>query len=334
MTRRTIEIAAFLAAVLVAVLACNAWLASHDEQQRLQSTLAAQKQIISAADDRERTRDAALSQTLAQIEKLKRATQTPEQIVRDLPNYLPLPQPITLVRNSPTNSSDGSSQDSRRPTANPRNSIAPGDAAVASTTSLDNLSLPASAAGADVRLADHPLCEKASESRSAQTICKDGKDTALEFTGPDRAPESGLESPTKKSGAGEPSARASRGAAAAPTKNSVNLYATHATNPNSPSQPPSPTQPCADAADCTAQIPAADLKPLYNYIQDCRACQAKLAAANQNAADDAKKIAALMQERNAAITAAKGGTFWHRLQRNATWLAAGAVLGYATSRRR
>jgi hypothetical protein len=119
-----------------------------------------------------------------------------------------------------------------------------------------------------------------------------------------------------------------------PTKKSVNLNATQATNPNSPSVPPSLTQPCADAADCTAEIPTADLKPLYNYIQDCRACQTKLAAANQNAADDAKKIAALTQERNAAITAAKGGTFWRRLQRNATWLAAGAVLGYATSRRR
>jgi hypothetical protein len=334
MTRRTIEIAAFLAAVLVAALAFNAWIASHDEQQRLQSTLTAQKQIISAADDRERTRDAALSQTLAQIEKLKRATQTPEQIVRDLPNYLPLPQPITLVRNSPTNSSKESSHVSWRSTANSWNSIAPGDAAVASTTSLDNLSLPASAAGADVRLADHPPCEKASESRSAQTVCKDGKDTAPEFTGPGRTPESGLESPAKKSGADEPSARASRDAAAVPTKNSVNLNATQATNPNSPSVPPSLTQPCADAADCTAEIPTADLKPLYNYIQDCRACQTKLAAANQNAADDAKKIAALTQERNAAITAAKGGTFWRRLQRNATWLAAGAVLGYATSRRR
>ena len=215
MTRRTIEIAAFLAAVLVAALACNAWLASHDEQQRLQSTLAAQKQIISAADDRERTRDAALNQTLAQIEKLKRATQTPEQIVRDLPNYLPLPQPITLVRNSPTNSSEESSHDSRQSPANPRNSIAPGDAAVASATSQGSLSYPGSGATADVELPGQARCEKASESRRAQTICKEGKDTALEFTGPGRAPESGLESPTRKSEADEPSARASRDAAAA-----------------------------------------------------------------------------------------------------------------------
>ena len=113
MTRRTVEIAAFLAAVLVAALAFNAWLAAHDEQQRLQSTLATQKHVIDAADARERTRDAALNQTLAQIERLKRASQTPEQIVRDLPNYLPLPQPITLVGNSPTTSPDEPSHDSR-----------------------------------------------------------------------------------------------------------------------------------------------------------------------------------------------------------------------------
>ena len=100
MTRRTIELFAFLAAILIATLAFHAWLASHDEQQRLQSTLAAQKQLIDAADVRERTRNASLNDTLAQIAKLKRATQTPEQILRTLPNYLPLPQPITLVNTS------------------------------------------------------------------------------------------------------------------------------------------------------------------------------------------------------------------------------------------
>lgn len=320
MTRRTIEIASFLAAVLVAALALNAWLASHDEQQRLLSTLAAQKQIISAADDRERTRDAALNQTLAQIEKLKRASQTPEQIVRDLSNYLPLPQPIALARNPPTNYSGQPLHDLQQSPANPGNSIASGDAATASATSPGSLSLPGSAASAVGKLADQPRCKKASESRGAQTICKDGKNTAPESLRSDRAPESALDAPAD--------------AATAPAKNSVTLNAVQAANPISPSEPSSPTQPCADSADCTAQIPAADLKPLYNYIQDCRACQTKLAAANQNAADDAKKIAALTRERDSAITAAKGGSFWRRLRRNATWFAAGVALGYVASRRR
>jgi hypothetical protein len=333
MTRRTIEIAVFLAAVLVAALAFNVWLASHDEQQRLQSTLAAQKQIIGAADSRERTRDAALNQTLAQIEKLKRTSQTPEQIVRDLPNYLPLPQPITLVRNSPANSSEESSHDSRQSPANPGNAITP-VAAAASATSAGRLSLPGSTARVKVKLAGKPRCEKASESRNDQSICQNGKNTAPEFPGPDLGSKSALEATAKKSVVDEPIVRASLDAARAPAKNSVTLNPIQAPSPNSASGPSSPTQPCADAADCTAQIPAEDLKPLYNYIQDCRACQTKLAAANQNAADDAKKIAALTQERNAAVTAAKGGSFWRRLQRNATWFAAGAALGYVASRRR
>jgi hypothetical protein len=42
-------------------------------------------------------------------------------------------------------------------------------------------------------------------------------------------------------------------------------------------------------ASTTAQVPAADLNPLYNFVQDCRACQLQLAAAKQNAADDTLK---------------------------------------------
>ena len=104
MTQRTIEVVAFLAAILVAALGFHAWLASHDEQQRLQSTLAAQKQLIEAADSRERARDASLNETLAQIEKLKREMQTPEQIARELPADLRLPEPLTMVENRSSNS--------------------------------------------------------------------------------------------------------------------------------------------------------------------------------------------------------------------------------------
>jgi hypothetical protein len=82
----------------------------------------------------------------------------------------------------------------------------------------------------------------------------------------------------------------------------------------------------------TAEIPAADLKPLYDYVQDCRACQTRLAAYTQDAADNQAKIAALTRERDAAITASKGGTFWRRFRSDAIWLAIGAGLGYAAQR--
>lgn len=87
----------------------------------------------------------------------------------------------------------------------------------------------------------------------------------------------------------------------------------------------------ATAPQSTAEIPAADLAPLYNYVQDCRACQLQLTAAKQNATDDAAKIRALTLERDATITAAKGGPFWLRLKRNAHWLAIGAAAGAVTS---
>ena len=96
--RQTIEVAVFLLLCLVAALAVHAWMSSRNEQQRLASTLAAQKQVLASASASENSRDAALNAALAQIEKLKRDTQTPAQIVRDLPAYLPLPQPITLVQ--------------------------------------------------------------------------------------------------------------------------------------------------------------------------------------------------------------------------------------------
>jgi hypothetical protein len=89
---------------------------------------------------------------------------------------------------------------------------------------------------------------------------------------------------------------------------------------------PAPTaaQPTPDAA---ASIPQADLKPLYDYVQDCRACQAKLSTAQGDLADERKKEAALATERDAAVKAAKGGTMWLRMKRGAKWLAIGAAIG-------
>lgn len=81
------------------------------------------------------------------------------------------------------------------------------------------------------------------------------------------------------------------------------------------------------SASFSALIPASDLKPLYDYVQDCRACQAQLATAKQNSADDAAKLAAMTRERAAA---AKGGTFWRRFRRNIEWSAIGAAAGAAT----
>ena len=80
-----------------------------------------------------------------------------------------------------------------------------------------------------------------------------------------------------------------------------------------------------------AQVPSADLKPLYDFVQDCRACQAQLSSARADLADEQVKSAALIKERNAALNAAKGGSFWTRLKRNAKWFALGAGVGAAAT---
>jgi len=221
MIYRTICISASFAAVVVAALAIHAWFAAHDEQVRLQTTLAAQKQLLDAADARERARESTLRDTLAQIEALKRITRTPAQILRALPQYLPLPEPISPLPLAPSS------------TSHTGQGIAPSEEPPPTPTPLDASRKP---------------------------------------------------------------------------------------SPSSPQQLPSAP---------AAQIPAADLKPLWDFVQDCRACQAQLAVARANAADDAQKIAALTRERDAAITAAKGGSLWRRLRHNALWFAVGTGVGAA-----
>jgi len=251
MTRRTIEIVAFLGALLLAALALHAWLDSRDEQQRLQSTLTAQKKVVDAADARESARNATLADALAQIAALKRSVQTPEQIVGDLAKYLPLPQPITL---SP-----------------------PPEMTSAHTPS------PRSPSEQGTRL---PLTD-------------------------------GIEA--KKLAPADPRSPTSPPSGAIANRMEDSL----------PDALSAATSSCNATAGCSAQIPTADLKPLDDYVQNCRACQAELAVAKQNSLDDAAKIAALTDERNAAVTAAKGGTFWRRLRRNAVWFGVGAAVGVA-----
>jgi hypothetical protein len=88
-----------------------------------------------------------------------------------------------------------------------------------------------------------------------------------------------------------------------------------------------PSTPELLAPPAVATVPQADLKPLYDYLQDCRACQASLTAASDNLTDERAKLAALTAERDAAIRATRGGGFWSRLGHNTKWFAIGAALG-------
>jgi len=70
-----------------------------------------------------------------------------------------------------------------------------------------------------------------------------------------------------------------------------------------------------------------DLKPLYDFAIDCKACQAKLAVARADLADERAKAALLTHERDEAVKVAKGGSVLRRIARNAKWLAIGALAG-------
>jgi hypothetical protein len=319
MTRRTVEIAAFCAALLLAALIFHAWLAAHDDQLRLSATLATQKQALDAADARERDRTATLKDALAQIDALKCAaqTQTPVQLARALRDALHLPQPITIVPAPNTSSpSAGAAPSNSSVAANPsvgaRHAVP--EQANSTVTPLSN-DEPAP----EVRTAGVPPAPLPSSTMQQGSAKNSQQGTAQRARS---LLDSLFHRASPRTPADEPSS------AAAPTSGEISPVAAA---PPTSSAPPQSSPSLSSAGTPTAEIPAADLAPLYDYVQDCRACQLQLTAAKQNATDDAAKIRALTRERDAAVTAAKGGSFWLRLKRNAHWLAIGAAIGVVTS---
>jgi hypothetical protein len=89
----------------------------------------------------------------------------------------------------------------------------------------------------------------------------------------------------------------------------------------------SSSDPSSETTVTQAVVPAADLKPLYDFSLDCQACQAKLSAAQGDLTDEGAKTAVLTRERDEAVRAVKGGSILRRIARNAKWLAIGAAAG-------
>jgi hypothetical protein len=86
-----------------------------------------------------------------------------------------------------------------------------------------------------------------------------------------------------------------------------------------------------DAGPASISVPQSDLKPLYDSLQDCRACALERAAAKKDLADEQARVVALTRERDAAVAAAHGGNFWSRLKHATKWFAIGFVAGAAAS---
>jgi hypothetical protein len=93
---------------------------------------------------------------------------------------------------------------------------------------------------------------------------------------------------------------------------------------------PGPVKPAAPEPQ--AVIPSADLKPLYDFALDCKACQSKLTAAQADLADEKTKTTTLTKERDAAVRTAKGGSTLQRAVRAAKWLLIGAAAGTLAAR--
>ena len=98
--------------------------------------------------------------------------------------------------------------------------------------------------------------------------------------------------------------------------------------------PPSPTpqEPAQlNGGPATLTIPQPDLKPLHDALLDCRACALERDAAQKDVADQQLRITALTIQRDAAIAAARGGSFWSRVKHATKWFIIGAAAGAAAT---
>jgi len=80
-------------------------------------------------------------------------------------------------------------------------------------------------------------------------------------------------------------------------------------------------------AESQAVMPAQDLKPLYDFTIDCKACRARLTAAQADLTDEKTKTAALTKERDHALQIARGGSPFRRIARATKWFLIGAAAG-------
>jgi len=330
--RRIFEVCMFIAAVLLAAMAFQAWLASHDDQLRLQFALSAQKQLIDAADTRERDRTGALDKTLAQIQQSKRETLTPEEILREIQKYLPLPRPITMISAVAARGSHVESEPQKNGKGTGSSEIPEAEDAEAADT------MQRSGAGLASAKSVEPSAANANDSRNRRGSASDMQATpslpkAANQAVRESSPSSSVVNATKSLDGGQavdpslrhPGAAGTISQTSPPGKTTVAPPVGQVVNQSASA--PSTSEPTPGSAE----IPAADLKPLYDYIQDCRSCQAQLAAAKRDRADDVTKLQAIARERDAAIAAARGGSFWRRLRSNLKWFAVGAAAGAASA---
>ena len=72
------------------------WRAEQRDRSQLQQQLKSAQQTLAEANARQAARDRTLTQQIAQLEKMKVAVGKPADILKALPEVLPLPKPLVL----------------------------------------------------------------------------------------------------------------------------------------------------------------------------------------------------------------------------------------------
>jgi hypothetical protein len=330
--KKHITLALFFLSLAASALFIYSWLDARRSAAQLAATLASQQKIIATATAAQSARDAALTQSLAQIAALERQIQTPQQASAALSQSLPkfavdmtgsqLPAPLQFIPFPTTNSSP--------------NSSTPSNSAQQGTTPTGNSS---------------------AQPQEKVVILSGAKDpaapptTTTTTTAPSASPSSGASStasPAPSTPAGFLSILKSEISKIRSLPPGADNLSTPSTPPHAPGElatnhgdsstqqgTASPGQPAGASAQAgnpappvpgSICIPPLDLKPLYDSIEDCEACAAKLTAAQSDLSDETTKFNAASAERDAAVKSAHG-TFWSRARTAAKWIAIGAAAG-------
>jgi hypothetical protein len=96
--------------------------------------------------------------------------------------------------------------------------------------------------------------------------------------------------------------------------------------------PPAAANAGKKKADSGVLLPTEDLKPLYDFALDCKACKAQLAAAQADLKDEQVKTQTVSKERDDALRVVKGGSVIQRVARAAKWFVIGAAVGAAAAK--
>jgi hypothetical protein len=91
-----LQIGAVGIVVVLGVSVVVAWRDVRREQAELQEKLKSAQQAVTDANMREETRQSALQQQLAGLQKKQATVRSPEQVVEELPTVLPLPKPLAI----------------------------------------------------------------------------------------------------------------------------------------------------------------------------------------------------------------------------------------------